>query len=89
LGKTVGDLLESMSYKELNGWSRYYEEQPFGSWRDNYHSAIIASMLWNVNSGKGKSKTPDDFMLKPAKERSKSETLTTLAQLQALAQRKE
>jgi len=48
----------------------------------------LCSILWNVNAGKGKSKKPDDFMFKTKEQRSTDTTNTTLASLQALAQRK-
>ena len=88
LGMTVARLESEMSSRELSSWKRYYSENPFGVWRDNYHAAMLCSILWNVNSGKGKSKKPDDFMFKTREQRSTDTTNTTLASLQALAQRK-
>jgi hypothetical protein len=41
----------------------YYKLEPFGSDRDNWHAANIASMLYNINRKKGsKATTAADFM---------------------------
>ncbi len=88
LGMPVCQLLDSMTQQELNSWARYYQEQPFGSWRDNYHAAMLTSVLWNVNAGKGNSKTPDDFMFKTKRQKTNTETINTLAKLQSLARAK-
>tara|TARA_R100000541_G_scaffold243_1_gene903 strand:- start:2515 stop:2775 length:261 start_codon:yes stop_codon:yes gene_type:complete len=85
---TIAALEAQMTRKELESWMIYYSEQPFGSWRDNYHSAMLCSILWNVNAGKGKGKSPDDFMFKTQTQKRQSTTQQTLGALQALAQRK-
>ena len=77
--------MESMTVEEFKSWALYNQRQPFGAWRDNYHSAIIASILWNVNAGKNNSKSPSDFMFKTQTEKRASDTGATLAKLQAMA----
>jgi hypothetical protein len=88
LGMTVAALEEQMTGREMKSWKQFYSEQPFGSWRHNYHSAMLCSILWNVNAGKGKGKSPDDFMFKTQEQKRQSTTQSTLGALQALAQRK-
>ena len=44
LGRTVAELGVTMSSSELSDWIDYYKIEPWGSWRDNYHAALIASM---------------------------------------------
>lgn len=51
LGKTVAELRESMSSKELTEWIAYYDIDPFGSERSDLNSAIIAQTIANTNRG--------------------------------------
>lgn len=49
-----------MSISEFKGWQAYNRVEPFGAWRDNWHSATIAQILATVY---GKKKVPlSDFM---------------------------
>ena len=34
-----------MPLSEVEGWRAFYNLQPFGPWRDNYHSAMVAHIL--------------------------------------------
>lgn len=45
-----------MPAKELIEWEAFYQLRPFGSWRDNYHSAQIAHILFNANRDPKRSK---------------------------------
>lgn len=38
-----------MPATEVSGWQAFYQMQPFGPWRDNYHSAQIAYILAAAN----------------------------------------
>lgn len=42
-------------------WQEFYQEQPFGLWRDDLRSGLIASTVANTVSSK--SFKPIDFML--------------------------
>ena len=71
-----------MGSSELSAWQQYYQIEPFGSWRDNYHSAQIASLIYNVNRGKQKPTTIADFMFvdaETAKDKQDKEFLSFLA----------
>lgn len=37
-----------MSGREFKGWLAYYELEPFGAERDNWHMARVASILANA-----------------------------------------
>ena len=37
---------------EMAYWKAYYQLEPFGADRDNFHSAQIAALIFNVNRGK-------------------------------------
>lgn len=69
-----------MPASELGEWEQYYSLQPFGAWRDNYHSAQIAQILFNANRSQH---TPPakmaDFMYRDA------ETIRKQTEEQALA----
>ncbi len=45
-----------MTAREFAEWRAYYALEPFGSWRDNYHAAMIAHILAMVNSDPKKSR---------------------------------
>jgi hypothetical protein len=38
-----------MPSKHFREWSAYYKIEPFGQWRDNWHSAILATIAANAN----------------------------------------
>jgi len=44
LGLTLDGIL-NMSFKEYNGWNKYFQERPYG-WRDDHRSAIIAQTTY-------------------------------------------
>lgn len=53
-----------MSSAEFTEWMAYYQLEPFGQERDNWHAAVIASTMANVMRTKGRGVDVDDFMLK-------------------------
>jgi len=66
----------------------YYELEPFGARRDNWHAGMIAALLANIHRGKGaKAASPADFMLEDPGARAKKRSQTTIARLMQLAQR--
>lgn len=51
-----------MPGRVLAEWMEYERIEPFGSWRDNYHSAIIASLMANAfSSERSRRISPDEF----------------------------
>jgi hypothetical protein len=62
LGKTIGEIEATMGSAELSDWMDYYQIEPFGAWRDNFHSAQISALIYNVNRGKQKPVKTADFM---------------------------
>lgn len=70
MGRTVGELEQSMSSSEYSHWLAFYQLYPFGPERDNLHAAIVASTIANSNRTRNqKPFKPDDFMLKTHDER--------------------
>lgn len=64
LGKTVEQLLDEISSKELTQWFAYFSIEPFDEQRGDIRSAIIAATVANVAPRKkgGKSYHPRDFL---------------------------
>lgn len=51
-----------MPASEFLEWMEYERVEPFGSWRDNYHAALSASILANVHRKPGTPPVPlSDF----------------------------
>lgn len=81
LGRTVDELLDSISYPELLKWGKYYQREPFGEWRADVRSAQITQMLANINRDPKKRSDPyqiKDFLLfdKPTKRQTEEPSTT-------------
>lgn len=50
-----------MPYAEYRAWQIYYLIEPFGFHNDEYRTAIMLTMQYNANRGKGKAKQVKDF----------------------------
>ena len=62
---TVKRLLKEIDSKELSEWMAFYNIEPFGEFRADIRSAIIACTLANCNRGKNQSAFKiSDFMPK-------------------------
>lgn len=58
-------LLRRLTAKQLREWEVYYNKEPFGQELGFYQSAIISSVIANVNRGKNsRSYKPEDFIPK-------------------------
>jgi hypothetical protein len=62
LGRTVDELLDSISYEELALWGVYYSIEPFGEWRADVRSAQLAALTANIN--RDRKKRPQPFEIK-------------------------
>lgn len=62
LGKTLAEI-EQMPEEHLTEYEQFYQEQPFGLWREDYRTAQITHLLAMINRDP-KSKVPEllDFM---------------------------
>lgn len=61
LGKTVTELLDSISSIEMAYWLAYYELEPFGPRRKDLRAGQIAALLYNANRGTNPLMEPMDF----------------------------
>lgn len=58
------ELLDRIGRDEFLEWMDYYQIEPWGEWRADLRTGIVASTVANVFRGKGKSTKPQDFMPK-------------------------
>jgi hypothetical protein len=63
MGMSVRELLVRMDSRELAEWQAYEKIEPFGEWRADLRSAIVASVVANAFRGKdSRPVSPEDFM---------------------------
>lgn len=61
---TVTRLERELPHRELVEWAEEYRIDPWGTWRDNAHAALIASMIANAFRRSGSRVfNPEDFMM--------------------------
>lgn len=81
-------MLDSLPHREYLAWLAYWEVEPWGPWRDNVHTAIIAREVIRANPRlKRGARTPDlsAFMLVDPETRQRAAKERVVAMLQALA----
>jgi hypothetical protein len=59
----VAELKDSLTQREYLSWQRYWEEEPWGAYRDNLHAGIIAREVRRPQLKKGAENSLDDFMV--------------------------
>ncbi len=72
----------------LAEWMEYDRIEPFGSWRDNWHMAVLTSIVANSNRDPKKRPhpfSPSDFLYMDGETRQEQKDLETLAWFEALA----
>lgn len=62
LGKSIKELMNSMTTKEYYAWRAYYKEQPFGDLRSDYRMALNTQTL--IGPYLKSSRPLSDFILK-------------------------
>lgn len=62
LGRTVGELLDSVSYPELLLWADYLQIDPETEWRADVRTAQVCSTLANIN--RDPKKKPEPYQVK-------------------------
>lgn len=63
----------AMSSLQFTYWIEYYRMEPFGPLRDNIHTGIIASQIFNSNRGRSTpAVSPNDFILKNKRQKQES-----------------
>lgn len=85
LGRTVAELYETLTPQEMTEWQAYYQLEPWGAWRDNWHSAQLSTLLFNINRGKHPAAKVKDFMYEDAEVTAANQAKTFVAALKARA----
>lgn len=87
---TVAELMDRMGSRELDDWKLFYNQEPFGAERDNWHMGVLASLFQNSRRRKSSDpKTkPGDFLYGTVNDNKEDETARTLAALDAMAIKK-
>ena len=85
LGMTVRELLQRMGSDELSEWMAFYQLEPFGDYRADYRSGVVASTFANAHRAKDASPfRPEDFMSFLEKKRTVDETPLNVARFKAM-----
>lgn len=86
LGRTVEELLATISAAELAEWVAFDRIDPIGDWRGDAQAAQVATQLANVHRGKRKPYAIKDFLMtwEPKRQQTMQEMIdiakaTTLA----------
>lgn len=90
LGLPVREMLASMGSDELTEWMAYYQLEPFGDYRADYRSGVVASTFANAHRPKDAGPfKPEDFMPfldkpKATKAPTQDETQLNVARFKAM-----
>ena len=80
------ELMDRISSRELTWLIEYSRIEPFGSVRDNWHTAIIAQMYASAHTPKNKVRPQlKDFMWIDPESKAKKETNSFLGKLREMA----
>lgn len=85
IGCTVAELNARISSSELTRWMAFYEMDPWGSWRDNFHFARLCALYANSHSRKGDDFKVQDFMYEDPDETHEKKQIAIRDALLALA----
>ena len=88
LGLPVREMLASMGSDELTEWMAYYQLEPFGDYRADYRSGVVASTFANAHRAKDAGPfKPEDFMPfldKPKATQPQDETQLNVARFKGM-----
>lgn len=73
---------------EYADWLAFWEVEPWGAYRDNLHTGILASLLATPKKGH-KRPAPSEFLLRTKDEQREQSTGKALSWLRAVAKRKQ
>lgn len=63
IGRTVGELEQSLGAGELVEWMAYYALEPWGQRVSDYQQAVTAAVVANANRGRGRVIKPEDLLV--------------------------
>lgn len=67
----IEEMKRSMSQRAYGGWQRYWDQEPWGPWRDNIHTAIIARELRRARVRPNTRVPLEQFMVRNPEDRKK------------------
>lgn len=76
-----------MSHRAYLGWRRYWRAEPWGPWRDNMHTALLARELRRPQVRKGTRIDLDHFMMRDPGDRAEEQKQGFFAFLKTVAKR--
>lgn len=79
LARSVGELLDTVSYPELLEWADFYGLEPWGEWRADVRTAQVVQTLANINRDSKQHPEPyalSDFMLFEKREQERQRFAT-------------
>lgn len=79
----------SMTQRAYLGWQRYWEEEPWGPFRDNLHAAMIAREVRRPYLRKGAKNELDNFMVVNPQHRQVEATGNLIDFLKMIATKKQ
>lgn len=75
-----------MPSTEFDLWQQYWNQEPWGPYRDNLHTGIIAAMTYNMQRPKGKPPLhAKDFVMVTREADSENKTASALNWFKAMA----
>jgi len=85
LGRPVREMLASLGSDELTEWMAYYQLEPFGDYRADYRSGVVASTFANAHRAKDANPfRPEDFMPFLEKKKPQEEIPLNVARFKAM-----
>jgi hypothetical protein len=75
----------SMTLRSYLGWQKYWEEEPWGPWRDNLHTAILAREVRRSRVKPNTKIDMDQFMVRTPTDRKANAEEKMLAGLASVA----
>jgi hypothetical protein len=81
----IDQMKRSMTQRSYIGWRMYWDEEPWGPWRDNMHTAILARELRRSRVKPNTKVDMDQFMIRPPKSRKKDAEVKVFAGLASAA----
>ena len=64
-------MFATLTARAYRKWQLYWEQEPWGPWRDNLHAAIVAREVRRPYTKKGTSVKLEPFMVRSPDERKK------------------
>lgn len=87
LGRTPSEV-RAMSASDIQLMHRYWQEEPWGAYRDNLHTGMIAAAVVNASGRFKKEARADHFMLKVKEPEQAGKNLVQALRMMATKKRR-